>query len=210
MVMRELSHRTKNLLAVIVAMVRQTARSTTDVAALQSQLIQRLHSLSASHDLLVAEDWTGASLEELIHAVLQPFIGNSSEAVVCRGQPVFVNATAAQNLGLALHELATNAAKYGALSTSAGRVRVTWGFEPDDSGTLRLVLRWEERGGPKVEPPAIKGFGHVVIERVAGQALNASVSYDFPPEGVRWSIAMPLEFVVRWRSTAAEAAPAAG
>jgi two-component sensor histidine kinase len=89
-------------------------------------------------------------------------------------------------------------------------VRVTWGFEPDDSGTLRLVLRWEERGGPKVEPPAIKGFGHVVIERVAGQALNASVSYDFPPEGVRWSIAMPLEFVVRWRSTAAEAAPAAG
>ena len=210
MVMRELSHRTKNLLAVIVAMVRQTARSTTDVAALQSQLIQRLHSLSASHDLLVAEDWTGASLEELIRAVLQPFIGNSSEAVVCRGQPVFVNATAAQNLGLALHELATNAAKYGALSTSAGRVRVTWGFEPDDSGTLRLVLRWEERGGPKVEPPAIKGFGHVVIERVAGQALNASVSYEFPPEGVRWSIAMPLEFVVRWRSTSCGSRPGSG
>jgi PAS domain S-box-containing protein len=210
MVMRELSHRTKNLLAVIVAMVRQTARTSTDVSVLQAQLIQRLHSLSASHDLLVAEDWTGASLEELIRAVLQPFIGNSSEAVVCRGQPVFVNATAAQNLGLALHELATNAAKYGALSTSAGRVRVMWGFEPDDTGTLRLVLRWEEQGGPKVVPPAIKGFGHVVIERVVGQALSASVDYEFAPEGVRWSIAMPLEFVVRWRSTSAEAAPAAG
>jgi PAS domain S-box-containing protein len=210
MLMRELSHRTKNLLAVIVAMVRQTARTSTDVAVLQSQLIQRLQSLSASHDLLVAEDWTGASLEELIGAVLQPFIGNSSEAVVCRGQPVFVNATAAQNLGLALHELATNAAKYGALSTSAGRLRVTWGFEPDDTGTLCLVLRWEERGGPKVELPAIKGFGHVVIERVVGQALSANVDYEFAAEGVRWSIAMPLEFVVRWRSTSAEAAPAAG
>ena len=209
MVMRELSHRTKNLLAVIVAMVRQTARTSTDVAVLQSQLIQRLQSLSASHDLLVAEDWTGASLEELIRAVLQPFIGNSSEALECRGQSVFVNATAAQNLGLALHELATNAAKYGALSTSAGRVRVTWNFEPDATGTLRLVLRWEERRGPKVEPPTIKGFGHVVIERVVGQALSANVDYEFPPEGVRWSIAMPLEFVVRWRSQGAAAEPAA-
>jgi PAS domain S-box-containing protein len=209
MVMRELSHRTKNLLAVIVAMVRQTARTSTDVTVLQSQLIQRLQSLSASHDLLVAEDWTGASIEELIRAVLQPFTGNSSEALECNGQSVFVNATAAQNLGLALHELATNAAKYGALSTSAGRVRVTWNFEPDATGTLRLVLRWEERRGPKVEPPTIKGFGHVVIERVVGQALNANVEYDFQPEGVRWSIAVPLEFVVRWRS-ATEPAQAAG
>jgi PAS domain S-box-containing protein len=208
MVMRELSHRTKNLLAVIVAMVRQTARTSTDVAVLQSQLIQRLQSLSASHDLLVAEDWTGASLEELVRAVLQPFIGNSTEALQCRGQPVFVNATAAQNLGLALHELATNAAKYGALSTSAGSVLVTWGFEPDDTGTLRLVLRWEERGGPKVEPPSIKGFGHVVIERVVGQALSAKVEYQFAPQGVQWSISMPLEFVVRWRSALADA-PAA-
>ena len=206
MVMRELSHRTKNLLAVIVAMVRQTARTSSDVSVLQSQLIQRLQSLSASHDLLVAEDWTGASLEELVRAVLQPFTGNSSEALECRGQPVFVNATAAQNLGLALHELGTNAAKYGALSTSAGRVRVTWDFKPDATGALRLVLRWEERGGPKVVAPTIKGFGHVVIERVTGPALSANVTYEFLPQGVVWSIAMPLEFVVRWRSAPAEAA----
>jgi PAS domain S-box-containing protein len=210
MVMRELSHRTKNLLAVIVAMVRQTARSSTDVAVLQSQLIQRLQSLSASHDLLVAEDWTGASLEELIRAVLQPFTGNSEEAVECRGPPVFINATAAQNLGLALHELATNAAKYGALSTSAGRVHVRWGFEPDESGMRRLTLHWDERNGPRVAPPTIKGFGHVVIERVVGQALSAQVAYQFNPEGVHWSIAMPLEFVVRWRSAATEEAFPAG
>lgn len=209
MVMRELSHRTKNLLAVIVAMVRQTARTSTDVAVLQAQLIQRLQSLSASHDLLVAEDWTGASLEELIRAVLQPFTGNSEESLECHGLPVFVNATAAQNLGLALHELATNAAKYGALSTSAGRVRVRWGFESDDAGEKRLVLHWSERNGPRVLPPSVKGFGHVVIERVAGQALSAKVDYQFHPEGVTWSIALPLDFVVRWRSTAAEEASAA-
>jgi PAS domain S-box-containing protein len=210
MVMRELSHRTKNLLAVIVAMVRQTARNSTDVAVLQSQLIQRLQSLSASHDLLVAEDWTGASLEELIRAVLQPFIGSSSDALETDGQSVFINATAAQNLGLALHELATNAAKYGALSTSGGRVRISWAFEPDTTDTLRLVLRWDESNGPRVEPAKVKGFGHVVIERVVGQALSAHVEYLFPPEGVRWSIAMPLDFVVRWRSQTATPEPAVG
>jgi PAS domain S-box-containing protein len=201
MVMRELSHRTKNLLAVIVAMVRQTARTSSDVGVLQSQLIQRLQSLSASHDLLVAEDWTGASVEELIRAVLQPFIGNSSDALVCRGLPVFVNATAAQNLGLALHELATNAAKYGALSTATGHVEVDWSFDRDEDDQMRLMLRWNEFGGPAVAKPSIKGFGHVVIERVVGQALDAKVKYEFLPKGVRWSIEMPLEFVVRWRSS---------
>jgi PAS domain S-box-containing protein len=209
-VMRELSHRTKNLLAVIVAMVRQTARSSSDVAVLQAQLIQRLQSLSASHDLLVAEDWTGASLEGLIRAVLQPFIGTTSEALETDGPSVFINATAAQNLGLALHELATNAAKYGALSVPAGRVRVHWSFENDDEGKLRLVIGWMESGGPRVTPPTVKGFGHVVIERVSGQALSANVSYEFPPEGVRWSIAVPLEYVVRWRYPQSEGVAVTG
>ena len=121
-----------------------------------------------------------------------------------------LGARAAVALSLVLNELATNAAKYGALSTSAGRLRITWAFEPDAEGTLRLVLRWEERGGPRVVPATVKGFGHVVIERVVGQALSATVDYEFPPEGVRWSIALPLDFVVRWRSqgsTAESVAP---
>jgi PAS domain S-box-containing protein len=214
-VMRELSHRTKNLLAVIIAMVRQTARSSNDVAVLQSELIQRLQSLSASHDLLVAEDWAGASLEELIRAVLQPFIGTSAKALTAEGPMVVVNATAAQNLGLALHELATNAAKYGALSTPSGRVHITWAMEregenkADGEPQSRLRITWAEHGGPPVTPPKIKGFGRVVIERVAAQALSATVDYEFPPEGVRWSIAIPAAFVVRWRDAeAAASAPA--
>ena len=204
-VMRELSHRTKNLLAVIMAMVRQTARKSNDVAVLQSELIQRLQSMSASHDLLVAEDWAGASIEGLVRAVLDPFVGNSSETLECEGSRVFVNATAAQNLGLALHELATNAAKYGALSTPQGRVRVTWSFEPDGLGLPRLVIKWVERGGPAVTSPEVKGFGHVVIERVAAQALDANVSYEFAKEGVRWSIALPSDFVVNLRGDFVEA-----
>jgi PAS domain S-box-containing protein len=195
-VLRELSHRTKNLLAVIMAMVRQTARASTNVSVLQSELILRLQSLSASHDLLVAEDWAGASVEGLLHAVLQPFVGNISDALECEGPAVFVNATAAQNLGLALHELATNAAKYGALSTPTGRVHVKWSIEPNGEGASRLVITWTERGGPAVKPPEVRGFGHVVIERVAAQALDAAVVYDFPREGVRWSISLPADFVV--------------
>lgn len=207
-VMRELSHRTKNLLAVIMAMVRQTARTSTDVAVLQTQLIQRLQSMSASHDLLVAEDWAGASIEELVRAVLQPFIGEEAAALECNGPRVFVNATAAQNLGLALHELATNASKYGALSTSAGKVRMNWSFVVDGNGERRLLIGWTEHGGPEVGPVNKKGFGHVVIERVAAQALSAPVTYEFPREGVRWSISLPSEFVVRWRSEQAEIADA--
>lgn len=199
-VMRELSHRTKNLLAVIMAMVRQTARSSNDVAVLQSELIQRLQSLSASHDLLVAQDWAGAPVEGLIQAVLQPFIGNESTALECDGPSVVVNAVAAQNLGLALHELATNAAKYGALSETSGKVRVVWSIEQGEDGTPALSLLWTEQSGPPVEPPEIKGFGHVVIERVVEQALNAKVSYEFPRDGVRWSISIPADFIVRWRA----------
>ena len=196
-VMRELSHRTKNQLAVIMAMVRLTESSTTNAAVLQSELIERLQSLSASHDLLVAEDWTGAPLEGIARAVLQPFVGSSSDVLECGGPSVTVNAVAVQNLGLALHELATNAAKYGALSTRDGRVRLTWSFEPDDKGQRRLILDWSERNGPPVQQPTIKGFGHVVIERFAPQALNADVVYEFPREGVHWTIAIPTDFVVR-------------
>lgn len=195
-VMRELSHRTKNLLAVIVSMVRQTAESATDAVTMHAQLLERLQSLSASHDLLVAEDWTGAPLDELARAVMQPFVGSSSDAFDCSGPSVTVNAIAVQNLGLALHELATNAAKYGALSTPAGRVRLAWSLGPDSRGERRLIIDWSEHDGPAVSPPKVAGFGHVVIECVAAQALDADVTYAFPSDGVRWSISIPAEFIV--------------
>ena len=194
LVMRELSHRTKNLLAVIVSMVRQTARNSSDIDSFQQRLSQRLQALSASHDLLVAEDWAGASLEALVQSVLRPFVEEPGVAVKVDGPNVFLNATAVQNIALALHELATNAAKYGALSRPTGQVSVSWSYVADDGGEPRLRLVWQERGGPLVDAPTAKGFGHVVIERVAAQALNGEVTYTFAPEGVEWSILIPAEF----------------
>lgn len=195
LVTRELSHRTKNLLAVIVSMVRQTARLCTDTEAFQDELVQRLHAMAASHDLLVAEDWAGASLRELINAVLEPFGGSFVKVVQVEGPDIFLNANAIQNIALALHELATNAAKYGAMSVPTGRVNISWDFEdPDDPAQLSFT--WTELGGPPVKRPQRTGFGHVVVDRVIARALEANVSYEFEEPGVVWSISMPTEVIM--------------
>lgn len=196
LVTRELSHRTKNLLAVIVSMVRQTARLCTDVEAFQDELVQRLHAMSASHDLLVAEDWAGASLRQLINAVLEPFGGSFVNVVEADGPETFLNAHAIQNLALALHELATNAVKYGAMSVPSGRVNITWGLAGDGDKGTRLKFTWAESGGPPVKRPQRTGFGHIVVQRVIGRALEADVSYQFAEPGVIWSISMPTEVVM--------------
>jgi two-component sensor histidine kinase len=159
--------------------------------------------MSVSHDLLVGEDWAGASLRKLVRALLAPFIDDARRAIDISGPDVFVTTTAAQNLGLALHELATNAAKYGALSTPAGRVGVTWSLDVGDAQARSLRIVWAEHGGPRVTPPKAKGFGHVVVERVVAQALNAAVDYDFREDGVVWAISVPSEFVV-WQRTKAD------
>lgn len=195
LVTRELSHRTKNLLAVIVSMVRQTARLCTDTEAFQDELVQRLHAMAASHDLLVAEDWAGASLSELINAVLEPFGGSFVKVVQVDGPAVFLNANAIQNIALALHELATNAAKYGAMSVPTGRVNISWSFESSDGRKL-LNFTWTETGGPPVKRPQRTGFGHVVVDRVISRALEADVSYRFDEPGVVWSISMPADVVM--------------
>jgi PAS domain S-box-containing protein len=193
LVTRELSHRTKNLLAVIVSMVRQTARISTDVAAFQNELVQRLHAMSASHDLLVAEDWAGASLRELIDAVLEPF---GAPCVEVDGPHAFLNAHAIQNFALALHELATNAAKYGAMSVPTGRVDIVWQFIDDAQLGHLLHFTWTESGGPPVKRPQRTGFGHIVVDRVIGRALEADVCYRFLETGVVWSISAPAGLIL--------------
>lgn len=193
LVTRELSHRTKNLLAVIVSMVRQTARVSTDVSAFQNELVQRLHAMSTSHDLLVAEDWAGASLGELIDAVLEPF---GAQCVEVEGPSTFLNAHAIQNFALALHELATNAAKYGAMSVQSGRVSIVWNLIDDAELGRLLHFTWTESGGPPVKRPQRTGFGHVVVDRVIGRALEADVCYRFDETGVVWSISVPAGLIL--------------
>ena len=179
LVMRELTHRSKNLLAVIQAMARQTAARTADKEQFVSSFSARLQAIAASHDLLVSHSWYGAGIDELVRAHLAQTIDPTSSQIVMDGEQLQVSADTAQNLGLALHELTTNAAKYGALSVPTGQVLVSW--RRDDG---KVSLRWKETGGPRVTEPEGKGFGQVMLERLVGPSLDGSVVLNFEEDGV--------------------------
>ncbi len=191
--MRELTHRSKNLLAIVQSMARQTARSAATLKDFETQYMQRLQGLAASHDLLVNQNWVGVPLDELVRKQVQPFVETNRANLAISGPNVIVSARAAQNIGLALHELATNSIKYGALSTPKGKVSVDWEYRQSAGEPALLQLKWEEFDGPPVMPPARKGFGHFVIERMATQSLNAKVEIDFRPEGLIWTLIAPTD-----------------
>jgi PAS domain S-box-containing protein len=191
--LRESSHRSKNLLAVIQAIAAQTARAAGSVDQFQDRFGQRLRSMALSHDLLVSEDWKRARLADLVCVQLQPFVEPGSRLQLV-GPDVYVTPDAAQHIGLALHELATNAAKYGAWSTAAGQVTVSWQTDesPPDAG---LHLSWRERNGPRVAPPSHKGFGTTLTQDVIADALETKVAAEFAPEGLTWTIEIPSRYV---------------
>ena len=185
--MHELSHRSKNLLSVIQAMAQQTARLSPSVDAFLDRFIGRVQGLAASQDLLVNQNWTGVSLDELVRQQLQAFGGRDAGRIEADGPPLYVAPDAAQTLGLALHELATNASKYGALSVPGGSIAVHWNIEPG-SGAPRFRMSWRERGGPSVETPERSGFGRMLIERLTAEKLDATVQLNFDREGVVWTL----------------------
>jgi two-component sensor histidine kinase len=197
LVMRELSHRSKNLLAVIQAMARQTARSSSDLEEFEKNYSQRLQALSASQDLVVHQNWHGAPLAELLRSILVPFVDDVDARIDLHGPSLNVTPTAAQNLALSIHELATNASKYGALSVPAGKVSLTWAVLRGDKGDDRIRLAWVETGGPPVQKPRRQGFGHIVINKMIAQALDADVELAFAPEGVTWTLHMPASFIAK-------------
>lgn len=187
LLMRELTHRSKNLLAVIQAMARRTARHVGSIDAFLEQFGARLQALASSHDLLVRESWHGASLSELIRSQLGAYVDRDEVQVQIEGPPVLLKPEAAQNLGLAMHELATNAAKYGALSVPEGRVSISW----RRSDGQALDLTWAEQSGPRVKARRKRGFGSLVIEGNLSRALDAEVDWTFEPEGARCHIIIP-------------------
>jgi PAS domain S-box-containing protein len=195
LLLRELTHRSKNLLAVIQAMARQTARHAGSIDGFLKQFSARLQALAASHDLLVREGWYGASLGELIRSQLAGYIERDAGQVAIEGPAVALKPQAAQNLGLALHELAVNAEKFGALSVSSGRVSITWGQRESADGNA-LELDWCEHLGPKVKVRHKKGFGSMVIEGNLARALDAEVTIDFDPDGLRCHIVIPASQIV--------------
>ena len=198
LLMRELTHRSKNLLAVIQAMARQTARHSGTTDRFLDQFGARLQALATSHDILVQESWHGASLQDLVRMQLGHYIARDAGQISIDGPPILLKPEAAQGLGLALHELATNAEKYGALSTLSGRVNIKWRRLPASEGH-GIEMIWEERGGPGVTTPEQRGFGTLVIERHLARSLDSEVNLQFAPEGVNCRINVPVTQFVAGR-----------
>ncbi len=194
--MHELSHRSKNLLAVIQSISRRTARTTPTMEEFESRFGQRLQGLAASHDVLVRNSWQGAPLEDLMRQQLVPFMDIQSARVELAGPDIVVTAEATQAIGLAIHELATNAVKYGALSVPSGKVRISWTFDGELPESPKLLLKWVEQGGPRVVPPSRNGFGHLVISDMIERSLNAKVVLEFASRGLKWTVSIPATNLV--------------
>lgn len=196
LLMREVNHRVKNQYAVILSMIRETSKRATDPRAFEHQIRERIMALSRSHDLLVLNDWRGAGMADLVREHLRPF-GHEERISPC-GPDVTLRLNAVQNIGMALHELGTNATKYGALAGDAGTVRMDWRVAPAPEGS-DFELVWEEHFS---EPAAAadaephKGFGSVVLQRVVPTSLSGSASMERLPGLVRWTLSAPLANVV--------------
>ncbi len=196
LLLRELTHRSKNLLAVIQAMARQTARHAGSTQSFLNQFGARLQALAASHDLLVRKNWHGASLTELIRSQLAVYLDRDDAQVSMTGPDVVFKPEAAQNLGLALHELSVNAARFGALMVSDGRIAITWTRDGEDADHA-LKIDWQEKFGPKLKPRRKQGFGSIVIEKNLARALGAEVDLKFEADGLRCRIVIPAgQFMV--------------
>jgi two-component sensor histidine kinase/PAS domain-containing protein len=188
--LQELSHRSKNLLSITQAIADQTLRHCPDLKEFQSRFDGRLRGLAASNTLLASGDWRGSSLRALVELQLAPFVDLPSPQLEIGGPDVDLTAEAAQAIGLALHELATNAVKHGALSVAHGRLSVSWQADQTRSAAgLKLV--WRERSGPPVTVPKRTGFGHVVMKKMIEQAVRGAVEIDFARDGLHWSLEAP-------------------
>lgn len=196
LMLRELNHRVRNTLATVDSVARLTARHASDVAEFEARLTDRIRSLAKTHELLTGANWTRAGLAELLRNELAAYDGKGDGAgggqFRLDGPPVTLLARQAVAVGMLVHELATNAAKYGALSVPEGRVEVRWTLREDHGSARRLDLAWEESGGPPVRPPARRGFGTQLIERAIARDLGSEVAADYAPEGLRFRLSMPL------------------
>ncbi len=191
LLLRELSHRVKNALATVQAIATQTLRTTATLEAFAASFSARLMALAKTHDLLTRGEWQGAALQGIVEAELAPYQNESSTRWKTDGPVILLTAKTALALGMAFHELATNAAKHGALSVPNGRVEVTWELRSDETGR-RLRLLWGEAGGPPVLGPGRKGFGTRLISDGLAYELDGEVTLEFDATGVRCAIDVPL------------------
>jgi PAS domain S-box-containing protein len=195
-VMGELTHRSKNLLAVVQAIARRTAASSKNIQEFHHDFGERLQGLAKSHDLLVTRNWEGAPIDDLVRSQLALLGATDADKIAIDGVSMMLFPEAAQYLGLALHELATNAVKYGALAAPAGKVHIAWEAREDADQGQRLVFTWKESGGPPASQPDHKGFGHVVLEDIVPGMLSGTSAVAFAAEGLSWTLDGPLDKIV--------------
>lgn len=191
LLMREVNHRVKNQYSVILSMIRETGRRLRDPKEFERQIRERIMALSASHDLLVTDDWKGTTIFELVLAQLRPF--NDEGRVTISGPAIKLRPSAVQYLGIALHELAANSVVYGVLARNEGRIAVEWSVDADDGGGETLTLTWTEEGGPQPLSGSGAGFGTVVLERIAPQAMGGTGVFDLGAGGVTWTLRAPMD-----------------
>jgi len=196
----ELDHRVKNALATVSAVVSHSRQGSRSVAAFATALDGRVQSMARTHELLSASRWQGISVAELVRRELAPYATSGNTEI--NGPEVILRAEAGQVMAMVLHELATNAAKYGALSTRDGRVSIRWGLRPNGHSRSHLVLEWREVGGPTVVAPGNSGFGTSTIRDVIPYELGGTVDLSFAPEGVRCRV----ELLGDWLSNDGEPA----
>jgi PAS domain S-box-containing protein len=185
LLMAELSHRVKNTLAIVLSIERLTFPRLMDGSANRA-FRARIQALAQAHGRLAESQWLGVSLQRLIEDELAPYAQNEPANTDLSGPPVTLDPRCAVNMALAIHELATNAAKHGALSSPQGRVMVTW-----ERAREGVRMTWREEGGPPVAQPGRAGFGRLLLEQALHQELDSSVSMDFRPEGLRCTILIP-------------------
>jgi PAS domain S-box-containing protein len=199
LLMNEVNHRAKNLLGVVQALARQT--DATSSQEFISRFDERIQSLSSSHDLLVKSKWRNVSFAELVRAQLAHFGGLLGSRIAVRGPDLWITSAAAQVIGMALDELATNAAKYGALSTAIGCVEIVWGLKEDGAGGNRFTMEWSESGGPTVVTPTRRGFGWTVLCQMTEASLEGDVTLKYAPTGVVWHFECPADRVTEDEAT---------
>lgn len=197
LLMREVNHRVKNQFAVILSMVRETSKRSTDPREFEELIRSRIMALSRSHDLLVTSEWAGASLFDLIQEHLKPF--GHEERISLSGPLLTLQSNAVQNLGMAFHELGTNSSKYGALAGEGGHIEITWKVDSDAEARRRFHLVWQETSKAAAAGEAKfdrKGFGTVVLQRVAPQSLSGASNLEREPGHLRWQLDAPLEAII--------------
>jgi two-component sensor histidine kinase len=192
LIVGELHHRIKNNLATVSAIASQSFRTTTSIEHGQKAMEGRLLALSRAHDLLTQVSWSNASLTRTVSAATEPFDSQGKRRFHFNGPDIIVASSAVIALAMTLNELCTNTMKFGALSTPAGSVEVTWTIDDEKQ---RLCLTWTERGGPPVQPPTRRSFGTRMMESL-GQQLNGQVQLSYDPSGFVYSLDVPLRSII--------------